>query len=471
MSAPPHPNPSPIRAAQRRALWRAEGRETLRLAVALASTNLLQMAVYAVDVMFVARLSQRALATSSLAVAVFSLMAWSLFSLMGAAAALMAAELGRRTHAVREIRRSVRMALWASVGLGAVAMLICDQGEAIFRALGQKPEIATLAGGFLGWLKWAVIPMLAAAVLRNFVATLGRPAFATAITAASIAVNAGGNYALVFGHWGAPALGLNGSAIANVLTALATLAAYVLVVSTDRRFARYRLFGRWWRADWERLGQIMALGTPIALTTLAEAGLFNAAAFLMGRLGEAELAAHTLAMQMASFAFMLPFGIGQAATIRVGYHYGARDKAGVARAGGCALAVGLGFALASAGAMVLAPRLLLSDYVDVAAPEQAHMVILAVQYMAVAAAFQLCDGTQAILSGALRGLQDTRLPMAIAMFGYWLPGFGTAIWLGFGTRLGGLGVWLGLACGLVVVSGLLAWRWARREALGLVAFR
>ncbi len=454
MAATPHP-------------WRTELGATLRLAGPLAVANLLQALVYAIDVVFVARLGAEALAAASLSVSLFGLMAWSSSAMVSVVSALIAAEQGRGRHALREVRRSVRMALWLAVALALAGMLVCGHGEAILLAAGEPSRIAVRAGGFLLVLRWAMIPMVAASVLRSFVAALGRPVFATAITALSIIVNGLGNYAFVFGHWGMPALGLTGSALSSNCTALATLIAYALAISCDRRLHRYRLLGHWWRAEWARLGALIRLGAPIGFTVVAEAGLFGSAAFLMGLLSEAQLAAHTVALQIAAFTFQLPMGIGQAATIRVGHCYGAGDRAGITRAGWTALAVGVGFSLASAALMLGAPRLIVSAYVDITAPANAAMVSFAVRFLAVAAAFQLVDGAQAIAAGALRGLQDTRVPMAIALLGYWVPGFGTAVLLGFATRLQGLGVWIGLAVGLAVVATLLLRRWHRREILGL----
>lgn len=448
--------------------FRAELAATLRLAGPLAAANLLQMAVYAIDVIFVARLGQEALAASSLSVALFGLMMWCFSGMTGAVAPLIAAEMGRRAHAVREVRRSLRMALWLAVITGLVGMAICAFGESIMLATGQEPRIAARAGSFIFLLSFAMIPMIACNVLRIFVSALGRPILATAITGLAILVNAAGNYALVFGHFGAPALGLDGSAISSIITALAMFCAYALAIRADRRLRRYRVFGRIWRPEWKRLRELIRIGTPIGLTLAAEGGLFGSAAFLMGLIGESELAGHTVALQIAAFAFQVPMGISQAATIRVGYHFGAADRDGIARAGWAALAASIAFMALPASLMLLAPRLVLSVYVDVDAAANAMMIAFAVQYLAIAAAFQLFDGVQAVAAGVLRGLQDTRVPMMIALFGYWLPGFGTSVWLGFGTGLAGIGIWIGLAAGLIVVSALLLHRWHRRERLGLV---
>lgn len=450
-------------------LFRNELGATLRLAAPLAAANLLQMAVHAVDVIFVARLGQEALAASSLSISLFGLLMWCFTGLTGAVAPLIAAELGKGRHAVREIRRSVRMALWLAVLCGLVGMAICGFGEAILLAAGQNPIVAERAGGFLRILMWAMIPMVLSNVLRTFVAALGRPGLATLITAAAIGVNALANWAFVFGAFGAPALGLQGSALASVVTSIAMLLAYVVAVSTHRRLRRYYLFGRLWRPETTRFREILVIGLPIAGTILAEAGLFSSAAFLMGWLGEAELAGHTLALQIAALAFQVPFGIGQAATIRVGYHFGAGDRRAIGHAGWAAVVICAGFMLFTASVMLLFPRLVISAYVDIHAPANAAMIGFAVQYMAIAALFQLVDGIQAVAAGALRGLQDTRIPMAIAIFGYWLPGMGTALWLGFATPLRGLGIWIGFAVGLAVVAVLLLRRWHRREGIGLVA--
>lgn len=466
MSAPqPFASPAPFRSA-----FRVELGATLRLSGPLALANMLQMAVYAIDVIFVARLGQEALAASSLGVSLFVLIVFGCTGLTGAVAPLVAAELGRRRHAVREIRRSVRMAMWLAVGCGLAGMVICLAGESLLLLTGQDPAVAALAARFLAVLAFCLVPMLVSNVLRTFVATMGRPVFATLITALAIGVNALGNYMFVFGRLGAPALGLEGSALSSVITAVATVAAYAIAIGADRRLRRFRIFGRWWRPEWSRLREIVRVGLPIGMTLVAEAGLFSGAAFLMGRIGAAELAAHTVALQIAAFFFQVPFGVAQAATIRVGYHFGAGDAAAIARAGQAALAIGFAFVGISASAMLFVPELILSAYVDVAAPANAGIVVLAVQYLAVGAAFQLFDGAQAVAAGVLRGLQDTRMPMVIALAGYWLPGFGTAVALGLFTPLRGTGVWVGLAVGLVFVALLLLWRWHRREALGLVRF-
>ncbi len=448
--------------------WRTEFGATLQLAAPLALANLLWMAIGTTDVIFVAMLGQEPLAASSLAVTQYMLISWALTGLTGAVAPLVAAELGRRRHAVREVRRSVRMALWLAIGTGLLGVLLCSWGEDFMLLTGQDPEISRQAGDFLDIIRWAIPAMVVSSVQRTFVAALNRPMLATGITAVAILVNALGNWVLIFGHLGMPAMGLEGSALASVITAFAMVGAYALVIAGDRRLGRYRLLGNWWRPEWQRLREMLRIGLPIACIIIAEGGFFSSAAYLMGRIGAAELAAHTVALQIAALAFQVPFGVGQAATIRVGYHFGAGDREGVRLAGLAALWTAFGFSFVGATIMLLFPRQVLGLYVDVSDPANAQLIALSVQFLAVAALFQMFDGIQAVGAGALRGLQDTRMPMTIAVFGYWLPGFGLSLGLGLFTPLGGLGVWIGLAVGLVVVAALLLHRWRRRAELGLV---
>jgi len=440
----------------------------LRLAGPLVAANLLQMSIYASDVIFVARLGTEALAAATLAVYLYSVVMFALQGLVGAAAPVIAAELGRKRHAVREVRRSFRMAMWLAVLASLPFMLALSQGRAILLLIGQDPGAAAAADGFLDILLWAMVPAVMASVLRITIAALGRPGWAIGITALALCVNLLGNWLLVFGNGGFPALGLTGAAIASVITSIAMCLAYATIALTDRRIRRYRLFGNWWRTEWSRLRELVRIGLPIAGTLTFEGGLFSAAAFLVGLIGVTEVAAHAIALQIAAVAFQVPFGVAQAATIRVGMAYGARDRRWIGRAGWVALALGTGFMVLTALAIWIAPRLFVSAYIDVDAAQNARVVALAVQYLAIAAAFQLFDGAQAVAAGVLRGLQDTRMPMVLAALGYWVFGFGSAVLLGFPLGLQGVGVWIGLAVGLLAVSVLLVWRWNARERLGLV---
>jgi len=451
--------------------WRQELARLVRLSVPLVGANLLQMAIAAVDVMFVAKLGPLDLAAATLGAFLFNLLSYALIGLTSAAAPLMAAELGQRAHAVREVRRSFRMALWIAALGAIVPMLLLWQSGAILRLLGQQPDVARRAALFLVPLIPAVPLAVGAGVMRSAAAVLGRPGWTFVITGLALAVDLLANWAFIFGHLGMPALGLIGSALANLLSFVFMVLAYGIALSSDRRLRRFRLFGRWWRPDAERAAQIVRLGLPIMAIWVLEGSLFGGAAVLMGLIGVAEVAAHGIALNIAAFAFQIPFGIAQAATVRVGLAYGARDQHWIALAGNVALVAGIGVMGVTAAIIWTMPRLLVSAYIDPDDHANATVVLLALRFLAVAALFQLADGAQAVAAGVLRGLQDTRTPMLIALFGYWIVGFGCSIALGFLTPLGGQGVWWGLAAGLLVVATLLNLRWWRRRELGLLPGR
>jgi len=448
--------------------WKAECFETLRMAGPLAAANLLQMLTYAVDVMFIARLGPMELAASALAIAVFGLVISTSGGLVSAVSPIAAAELGARAPALRPVRRTVRMALWMGLAVALLSMALCTQVEPILLATGQDPQIAQLSGRYMQILLFSLPAMVLANVMRNFVATLGRPVIATAITGMAVVVNVVANYAFVFGNLGAPALGLEGAAIATFISSLVIMIAYIAAIRIDPRLHRYHVFGFFWRPDWQRMRELMRVGLPIGFTVMAEASIFGAAALLMGRIGAQQLAAHTLAIQLAALAFMVPFGVGQAGTIRVGYFHGAREALGIHRAGWAAIIMGTGFMVLTGLAILLVPEYLMWLYLDPWAPENAGLMGYVLTFLTICAAFQLFDGLQVVAAGALRGLKDTRVPMWIAIFSYWVPGFGLAAWLGLGTSLEGTGVWIGLATGLICAASLLLLRWHWRERLGLL---
>ena len=200
----------------------------------------------------------------------------------------------------------------------------------------------------------------------------------------------------------------------------------------------------------------------------AEVGVFSASSLVMGLIGRPTLEAHTIALQIASLAFMVPLGLGQAASVRVGHAFGARDPAAIGRAGRAAFGLTIAFAAVSATVMIAAPRLLIAPFMDVEAPENAAAVGIATALLRVAAIFQVFDATQATLAQMLRGLHDSRAPLIIALLGYWAIGAPLGLALGFATPLAGVGVWIGLAAGLAAVASLLLARWLQRERRGFL---
>jgi MATE family multidrug resistance protein len=277
-----------------------------------------------------------------------------------------------------------------------------------------------------------------------------------------------GNYALVLGNLGFPRLELRGSGITTLITNIAMLALMILYMQRHRRFRRYHVFARVGRLDWARLRQVLEIGIPIGFMTLAEVGLFVSAAFLMGLLGNNEVAAHGVALQFGSIAFMVPLGLSQATTVRVGYAFGSGSREGVAKAGWMSLWLTLGFMSLTCLLFISMPGTLVSLFLNPAVEANRTAWQLAASYLVICGIFQLVDGSQVTAGAALRGLSDTRWPLVIAIFGYWLIGMPVA-WLG-GFVLGGrgIGIWIGLASGLAATAIILVIRFALRERLGLL---
>ncbi len=448
--------------------WLAELKATLALSWPLVLTNVAQNALMTSDVILMGWLGADALAAGALGTNLyFALMIFGI-GLVSATSPLVAEELGRRRHAVREIRRTVRQGLWSACAIAVPIWLVAWWGEAILLAMGQEPALAAAAGGYIRSLMWSLLPFLFYLVLRSFLAALERPGWALVVGLLAIPLNLAIAWVLMFGQFGFPRLGLAGAGIATTLSSTFMFLGLALVVVLDRRLRRYHLFGRFWRADWARFRALWRIGLPIGLTLAFEVTIFNAAALLMGRIGASELAAHAIALQIASFTFMVPMGVGQAVTVRVGLAFGAGDRDGVTRAGWTAFALGVGFMVFTALLMVLVPHALVGVFLDLADPKNAPVVAFAVSFLFLAALFQLADGAQAVGAGMLRGLQDTRVPMMFALFGYWGIGLPVGVVLGFWTPLRGTGIWIGLALGLLVVAALMLWRWTQRERLGLV---
>jgi MATE family multidrug resistance protein len=451
-----------------RAAWLGEFRAMLALGWPLVLTNLAQIALTTTDVLVLGRLGASALAAAALGVNLYLAILIFAIGLVTATSPMMADAVGRKLHVVRDIRRTFRQGLWSAVIISVPAWIVLWHTEQVLLLFGQEPQAAADAQTFVRLLQWGFLPTLGFIALRSFVAALQRPTWALVVTAVTIAFNIAANWVLVFGHLGLPALGLRGSGLATTLSNLFLFVTFAAVVSFNRKFRRYHLFGRWWRADWPRFLKLWRLGLPIGATMAFEITVFNAAVFLMGQFGTAAIAAHTIAIQIASVTFMVPMGLSQAATVRVGRAHGAGDRDGVTRAGWTAFALAIVFMATMSALMIMAPRTLIGAFIDTGDAGNGAVVNFAVSFLFCAAVFQIADGAQSVGAGMLRGLQDTRMPMLFALAGYW--GFGMSLSLLFAFQLGfgGVGIWIGLAAGLVVVAIMMIRRWTMRARLGLV---
>ncbi|MBO6719570.1 MAG: MATE family efflux transporter [Rhizobiaceae bacterium] len=445
--------------------WLAEARATILLAWPMILTNLAQMGMTTTDVVMMGRLGPEALAAGALGGNLYFGPMMLGLGLMLASSPMIATELGRNKHSVREVRRTVRQGLWLAVTASVPIWLFLWHGGSFLAWMGQQPNLAADAGDYLRAMLWATLPFYGYIVLRNFISALERPGWALAVVCMAVVFNAFANWCLMYGNLGFPKLELVGAGIATTLSMTLMFTGMALVVTFERQFRRYRLFGRFWRPDWPRFVQMFKLGAPIAGILAFEVSIFNAATFMMGLIGPVALAAHAIAIQVASVSFMVPMSIGQAVTVRVGRAFGARDFDAVGRAGWTALALGSTFMAAMAVLMLLFPTVLIAGFINLGDPANAAVIGTAVTFLSLAALFQIVDGAQAVAAGMLRGLHDTTKPMLLAAIGYWGIGLPLGYILAFNYGLDGVGIWLGLFFGLASVAVLLVARWMRRGTL------
>jgi MATE family multidrug resistance protein len=424
----------------------------------MAATQLAQMIILATDTVMLGHFSKSALAAAALGNTIF-FMVWLLGSGMPMAVSPVIAHIqgahgdsGRaKSYDRRKVRIAVRMGLWsvALVSLPLLCLLIFTRP--ILLALDQQPGLAADAAQFMSGLAWGLPFALAFQVLRSFSTALSRAVPPLVVMGLAIAWNAGFDYALIFGHFGLPRLGLLGAGIASASSNIFSFMLMLAVCLGVPALKRYRILHRLWQPHWQSFRELLRLGLPIGITMVFEVALFNGAALAMGTFGLASLAAHQIAITIPSLTFMIPLGIGLAATVRVGLAAGAGDHFAARRAGFTAIAMGGAFMCMTAVVLLLWPREIANLWLP-DLPENADVLALAVTFLHVAAAFQMVDGIQVTAAMSLRGLKDARGPMWLAGASYWLAGAPMCVALGFGTSLKGLGIWLGLAFGLLVAA-------------------
>jgi multidrug resistance protein, MATE family len=439
----------------------------LRLAWPIILTNMAQTIMTATDVMMLGWHGADSLAAGALGVNFYYALMISGVGVVSAVAPILAKEIGENRFAVRELRRTVRQGLWIAAIICFPIWLVMSNAGPLLLAMGQQPNLAGLAGGYVWYLQFGLLPFYVYIVLRSFISAVERPGWALVVGLLAIAFNALANYGLIFGHFGLPEMGIEGAGLATALSSLFMCAGMILTVMLDRKFRRYQLFGRFWRPDWPRFWQVWKLGIPIGAILLFEVVFFTGAALVMGLIDQPSIAAYQIAIQLGSIAFMVPLGMGQAATVRVGIAYGAGNSEGIRLAGNVAFWLVIAFMSMTAILMFTIPQTLASAFIDMTKPGGAEVMTLAISFLAFAAMFQLFDGAQGVTIGMLRGLQDTKMPMIFAGIGYWLIGMPLGIWLAFWQGWRGTGIWVGLTIGLAVVSVLVIIRWLRRRHLGL----
>ncbi len=440
--------------------YAAHARATLVLGLPLIGSHLAQSVLHVTDTVMLGWYG-----VTELAAVVLGSSAFFVIFILGAGFAqavmpMVAAALGRGDEV--QVRRDTRMGIWLSIAFGALTYPLFWWSEPILLRLGQDPDVASLAQDYMRIAGLGIIPALIVMALKSFLAALTRAQVVLWVTIVAAVINALVNYALIFGNWGAPELGVKGAAIATLASQGLSLILLALYAHLHPDPARFRIWQRFWRSDAHALGQVFRLGWPIGVQGLAEAGLFVATAMMIGTIGKVELAAHGIAMQIVTLVFMFHVGLANAATIRIGHADGAGDARGLRDGAKVALALSFAIGLVGITLFLIVPEQLIGMFLDLTLPDSAAIISYGAGLLAVAAVFQMVDAGQVMTIGLLRGLRDTRVPMVLAAVSYWIIGVPSAWFLGLYLGYGGMGVWFGLVIGLLIASSTLMVRfWAR----------
>ena len=351
------------------------------------------------------------------------------------------------------VRRIVRMSWWITMLFAIIMIVPMWNADALMIAFGQEPHIAALTGEYMRIALWGMFPALTVGVMRSFFLALIRPQIVFWATVIGASINALANYALIFGNWGAPELGLQGAAVASVVSQSISLGLMLIYLNMASGFRSYSLLDKLWRPDWNEFKSVFRLGWPISATLFAEVGFFSLSSVMMGWIDTATLAAHGIALQITSIVFMVYLGFSNASTVLVGRAVGRKDIEELKSSARKVLILTLIMVCATVFAFITFPETLVGAFLDRADEASTDVLRIGIVLIYLAAVFQLADALQVIALGLLRGLNDTRAPMMIAAVSYAIVGFPSSYLLGFVFDLKGPGVWAGfiIALGLAAV--------------------
>lgn len=440
-----------------RAPWRRELRETFILATPLILGQLSSIGMNVIDTLLAGHLDARTLAAVAIGTGLWSLAIVAAIGVMLALPPSVAQLAGAGERA--RIGPLLRQALWLALALGVALLVLVRSAGVLLAPIGIEPEIAAETRKFLHAIAWGAPALTGYFALRGFSDGVGmtRPTMYFGLLGLLLLAPIG--YVLMYGRLGLPARGAQGSGMATAIVLWIQFAAFALYLRFRRHYRELAPFSRFDAPDWPSIAGLLRLGVPMGVSVLMEAGLFVAAALLIGSLGANSVAGHQIAINVASVAFMVPLGVAMATTVRVGNAVGRGDPDAVRRAGYAGITATAFTQTLSSLVMALFPLAIATVYTA-----DAGVAAMAAQLLLLAAVFQFSDGVQVAANGALRGLKDTTVPMAITALAYWGIGMPVGWWLAFRGGFGARGMWMGLIAGLTVAAVLLYLRFARMAA-------
>ena len=435
-----------------------EARSLLILGLPLVGSQVAQFAVHTTDTLMLGWYSVLALAQVTLGAQVL-FVAYIVISGFAYAILPMVAK-SMAEGDPQSARRVTRMGLWLSTVAAALLFLPMWFASPILEAMGQDAQVAKGAQDYLRIAGFGLWPAIWGLVLRSYLSALEHTGIVLWLAVGVLIINAFVNYALIFGYWGLPELGLQGAAIGSVIAMSLSLVGFVIYIQIY--FEEQKMFARFWRFDRMATSAVARLAIPISATAFAESGLFAASAFMMGWLGKLELAAHGIVLQLAAMSFMVHMGLSQAGTVRVGQAFARKDWLAVRRTAGVAMGLSSIAAAVAIFFFLATPQILIGAFLELRDPLRPEILRIGTLLLVLASMFQFVDAAQVMALSLLRGLQDTRVPMLITVISYWLIGIPISYILGFIFDFSGTGIWLGLVVGLAIAALLL---WSRFNLL------
>ena len=432
------------------------------LSVPVVLSELGWMAQGIVDTIMVGKLGPAAIGAVALGNAVYYTLAIVGIGLLLGLDTLVSQAYGRKDH--EECHRWLAQGVYLACILALPMMLVFYVASFGFAPCGIAAELAAPAGGYLRILEWGTLPLLLYGGTRRYLQGVGDVRVITLTYVVANLLNWFGNWLLIYGKWGLPAMGVNGSALATVIARIFMAAALLGFAWRYERKRGHPLFRHWAGPSLSRLKELVRLGAPAAGQILGEVGAWNLATLAAGRLTPVALATHQIVMNYASLSYMVPLGVASAAAVSVGHDVGAGDHERARRAGWLAMGLGTSFMLLAAVFFLSVPGALIALYT-----RDSQVMALGCSLLWIVAAFQVFDGIQTVSTGALRGLGETRAPMLANLVGYWVLGLPLGFALCFGLHWGIYGLWIGLTLALIVIASTLLWRWNRESAR--LAFR
>jgi len=449
-------SPAPVSHRSAKARFRTELGALLLLAIPVVLSELGWMAMSVVDTIMVGRLSPAAIGAVGVSSAIFYTPTLFGIGLLLGLDTLVAQAFGRGDF--DDCHRALAQGVYLAIAYTPIAMLIAGLAPHLFPLLHITQAVRVPATQYLTLLNLSALPLLIYVAFRRYLQGVGKVRPVTFALISANLVNWFGNWVLIYGKFGLPAMGVRGSALSTCVARVYMAGVLVWWAWRHERDRGHPLFAHWPGLRPALFRRLLHLGWPAASQLLFEVGAFSLATLLAGRLSPDILAAHQIVLNCASVTYMVPLGVSAASAIAVGHAIGAGDRALARRSGSMAIALGTVFMALAATAFLTIPRLLLHVYTY-----DPQTVAVGVRLLAVAAIFQVFDGIQGIGTGALRGLGKTRGPMVVNLVAYGVIGLPLGYVLCFLTPLGIYGLWSGLTLALIFAAGMVLSQWLKES--------